>query len=301
MNREIYLVGRYIHEFIVHVQMSRRSKRCDDGYEKKYRAHELPMKYGVGPPGCTGPKGETGLPGGQMGETGLPGIQGPIGPQGPQGEKGVMGDQGIAGQDGSLLSYGAGPPLSIPSSAVVAPVLYLDTETNDVYVYTNFSWNNIVNITGIQGATGPTGPQGSCGGNVVFETNVQVIDEGSLATVSSTTSSVFSSPPTLQSVLPDAFITTCWTIPITLAGGITSTLYINDVVRYGLTFASAVPVTIQQKSIRVIASMDALTVVGTAHISLPSGISTLYFTPEWSVSNGATIEGASYHVDVLSK
>ena len=50
----------------------------------------------MGPPGATGPQGETG-PAGPQGETGPQGPQGETGPQGPQGETGPAGSTTLAG------------------------------------------------------------------------------------------------------------------------------------------------------------------------------------------------------------
>ena len=276
-------------------QHSHRKRR-----EKVVCATEVPVKYGVGPQGFPGPAGLQGIAGGPMGETGLQGIQGEIGPQGAQGIQGEIGPKGGPGQDGSMLVYGNGPPLSTPPPSVVAPMAYLDTLTNNVWVYTNYAWNLALNINGPQGNTGPTGPSGTCSSGLTYESNVQTIDQIGLSTSNSTLVKVFGSPLTLTSVLPNACITTCWTIPISLAGGMTSTLRINDVVSYGISPVSSTQVVIQDKSIRVVVGMDALTVVGKTHLNLPSGVSILYFDPSWSVSGAATITNATYHVDVVS-
>lgn len=273
----------------------RRPKR-----EKVVCATEVPVKYGIGPRGFPGPAGLQGIAGGPMGVTGLPGIQGEIGPQGPQGVQGATGPKGEPGQDGSMLVYGNGPPLSVPPPSVTTPVAYLDTSSNNVWIYTNYAWNNILNISGSQGDTGPSGPSGTCSSGLTYESNVQTIDQLGLSNGNSTLVKVFPSPLTLTSVLPSAFITTCWTIPISLAGGMTSTLRIRDVVSHGLSPASSTQFTIQDKSLRITVGMDALTIVGKTHLNLPSGVNVLYFDPSWSVSGAATIANATYHVDVVS-
>lgn len=275
------------------MKSSRRHRR-----DKTACAVEIPVKYGVGPQGCPGPMGAQGVAGGPIGETGLPGIAGPIGPPGAQGVQGIVGSKGGKGQDGSMLVYGSGPPLTIPTT--FSPVAYLDILTNNVWVYTNYSWNLALNINGPQGDTGNIGPRGTCSSGLTYESNVQVIDQINLATSNSTLIKVFPVPLTLTSVLPSAFITTCWTIPIALAGNMTSTLRIYDVVSYGVSPASSTPFTIQDKSLRIVVGMDSLTVVGKIHLNLPSGVNVLYFDPSWSVNSGASIANATYHVDVVS-
>lgn len=281
-----------------HHRRSKRHRR--EKKESPVCAAEIPIKYGIGPQGCPGPEGLPGIAGGPMGESGLPGIPGEIGPQGIKGLQGIIGGKGERGQDGSMLVYGSGPPLSVPPPSVVSPMAYLDTSTNNVWIYSNYAWNLALNINGPQGNTGPTGPQGTCSSGLTYESNVQTIDQVGLSTNNSTLVKVFGVPLTLPSVLPSAFITTCWTIPISLAGGMTSTLRINDVVSYGISPASSTQFTIQDKSLRITVGVDALTIVGKTHLNLPSGVSVLYFDPSWSVSGGASVANATYHVDVVS-
>ena len=262
---------------------------------------EYPNIFSTGPMGVTGPTGYPGVPGGEIGETGLPGIIGPTGPPGPQGDQGIKGIKGLPGIAGTHLSYGTGPPLSAPST--VAPNVYLDVDENDIYYYSNMmsNWQNIINISGPTGPQGSQGPPGNCDGGIPEESNLQTFDTPVVST-----SSTILSPSTDLIVMtgfrPDVYITTCWNLKVTLNGPPTI-VNIKDVVSYGLSQNSAIPVQIANKYIRVTSNLDNLSIVSKAHITLPSSDYNLYFSPKYSIGNGfveSGKDGIGYHIDVFS-
>lgn len=262
---------------------------------------EYPNFFCTGDTGPTGPPGYPGIPGGEMGDTGLPGITGPTGPPGEKGIQGIQGPPGHPGIDGTHLSYGTGPPLSAPTS--VAPTVYLDVGSNNVYYYSNVmhGWQNIINVTGPKGIMGPDGPPGDPGTEVAQESDLKVYD-----TMINTTSSTVLTPSTdtivITGLRPDVYITTCWNIKVTLNGPPT-VICINDVVSYGISQNSAIPVVIMNKYIRVTSNLNNLSVVGKTHITLPDSGYSLYFNPKWFIANGTVSNGTDsvgYHIDVLS-
>lgn len=107
-----------------------------EGFECKEK--ETPFEWSiVGPPGPTGPQGETG-PQGPQGETGPQGPQGETGPQGPQGETGPQGPQGDAGT--ACWDLNGNGVADLP-----------DEDINE---------DDTVDILDCQGAQGPPGPIG---------------------------------------------------------------------------------------------------------------------------------------------
>ncbi len=113
-----------------------------EGFECKEK--ETPFEWSiVGPPGPTGPQGETG-PQGPQGETGPQGPQGETGPQGPQGETGPQGPQGDAGT--ACWDLNGNGVADLP-----------DEDINEDGVA------DVLDCQGAQGETGPQGPQGETG------------------------------------------------------------------------------------------------------------------------------------------
>ena len=127
-----------------------------------------------GPQGLKGDKGQDGAQGPQ----GIKGEAGPQGPQGLQGRDGREGIQGPAGRDGRDGAAGRDGRDGRDGKDVLNGKVnpepkqgkdgdkYVNTETGDVFVKNNGTWEkegNIKGPKGDKGAEGPRGPQGEVG------------------------------------------------------------------------------------------------------------------------------------------
>ena len=88
-------------------------------------------------------------------------LQGPQGEQGTQGEQGPKGDRGDSGKDGSQIYTGQGSP--VDSVKGKNGDIYIDTDTGDMYCYSDLGWVKTGNIKGNDGKDGNDGKNGKDG------------------------------------------------------------------------------------------------------------------------------------------
>ena len=100
------------------------------------------------------------------GQDGVAGAKGEKGEAGPKGEKGDKGDQGLQGRDGQngrdgkdILNGKVNPESSQGNNGDK----YVNTETGDIYVKNNGTWEKEGNIKGPKGEKGEAGPKGDQG------------------------------------------------------------------------------------------------------------------------------------------
>ncbi len=106
-----------------------------------------------GQDGAAGAKGE-------KGDAGVAGPKGDTGAIGPKGDKGEKGDAGENGRDGKDVLNGKVNP---EASQGKDGDKYVNTETGDVFVKNNGTWEKVGNIRGAKGDKGDTGVVGPKG------------------------------------------------------------------------------------------------------------------------------------------
>lgn len=104
-------------------------------------------------------------PQGLKGDTGSQGEQGPIGLQGEQGPKGDKGDTGSQGAKGDSFQVNVVAPLNTISTwnSEAKGFAFLASDTGDLYIMGDSTWNTPVPFKGPKGEQGIQGIQGATG------------------------------------------------------------------------------------------------------------------------------------------
>lgn len=252
----------------------------------------------TGPTGGTGPKGYSIGDTGPTGPTGLDGLQGPQGYRGNTGDVGPMGPKGI---NGSLITSDNGPPLTNPT--VTAPVLSLDSASNDLYYFGGSIWINYLNITGPPGPMGLRGPAGTCNSSTFqSQDNMNLLTVSGYTTTSDTLEKM-GDTIIISNVGPEVSIITGWNFSI--APNLGDTLIrILDTVRYGVSYDSSIEVTLADRRLHIRESSSNISFTNTTNFVVPSTAYNLYFTPSWSVASGTLSNNSEYEgytIQVISR